>query len=82
MFELFIYQLNNEHIFILCKHIICIMVYIYRFPKNETLKKKWIINMKLLDKESKTKLFVSGPASKICTSHFEEEYIDVENILL
>ena len=29
--------------------------------------------MKLLERDSKTKLFV--PVAKICTSHFEEEYI-------
>ena len=38
--------------------------------------------MKLLERDSKTKLFV--PVAKICTSHFEEEYIyiGVENILI
>ena len=51
------------------------MVYINRFPKNETLKKKWIINRKQLEKDSKTKLVVPGPAAQMCTSHFEEEYI-------
>ena len=40
------------------------MVYIYRFSKNETLKKKWIINMKQLEKDSKTKLFAPGPPLK------------------
>ena len=58
------------------------MVYIYRFPNNETLKKKWIISMKRLEKDFKTKLFIPGPAAKICTSNYEEEYIGVENILL
>ena len=45
---------------------ICIYngLYIYRFPKNETLKKKWIINMKRLEKYSKTKLCVPGPPQK------------------
>ena len=48
------------------------MVSIYRFAKNETLKKKCILNIKRLEKDSKTKLFVPGPTAKICTSHFEE----------
>ena len=30
--------------------------------------------MKRLEKDSKTKLFVPGPAATSCTSHFEEEY--------
>ena len=49
------------------------MVYINRVPKNETLKKKWIISITHLEKDSKTKLFV--PAATICTSHLKEEYI-------
>ena len=57
------------------------MAYIYRFPKNETLKKKWIINMNRLEKDSKTKLFFPGPAEKMCTSHLKKN-IGVENILL
>ena len=44
--------------------IICIYNGLYRFPKNETLKKKWIINMKRLEKDSKTKFFVPGPPQK------------------
>ena len=38
--------------------------------------------MKRLEKDSKTKLFVPGPAAKICTSNYDEEYTGVENILL
>ena len=38
--------------------------------------------MQRLEKDIKTKLFVPGPAAKMCTSNFEEEYIGVENILL
>ena len=37
--------------------------------------------MKRLEKDSKTKLFVPGPAAKICTSHLKKN-IGVENILL
>ena len=69
---------------ILCKHIIhlhiqwfiyiYIYIYIYRFPKNETLNKKWIVNMKRLEKDIKTK-FIPGPAATMCTSHYVEQYI-------
>ena len=34
--------------------------------------------MKRLEKDSKTKIFVPGPAARIFISHFEEEYIGVE----
>ena len=85
MFELFIYQLNNEQLFyfmLTYYSFAYIMVYIYRFPKNELVTKKLIINMKRLEKDGKTKLFVPDLAATICTSHLEEEYLGVENILL